>query len=841
MLFSVCFWKRYLGVKPMIEKILIRGAKVHNLKNIDVDIPLGKIVGIAGVSGSGKSSLAMGVLYAEGSRRYLEALSTYTRRRMTQASKASVDEVLYVPAALALHQRPGIPGIRSTFGTGTELLNSLRLMYSRLSNHRCPNGHYLKPSLAVAAGKKLVCSECGVHFYAPSAEELAFNSQGACQKCGGTGIVHTVDMASLVPDDSLTIDDGAVAPWNSLMWSLMTDVCREMGVRTDVPFRDLTEQEKDIVYHGPAVKKHLFYKSKNTENAGELDFTYFNAVYTVENALAKVKDEKGMKRVEKFLKEDICPECHGTRLSAAARAPKLRGISLDEVCNMTLSELVDWVRGVPTSLPDEMKPMAESICETFESMAKRLIDLGLGYLTLDRSAATLSTGERQRMQLARAVRNRTTGVLYVLDEPSIGLHPSNIVGLTGVMHDLVSDGNSVILVDHDTQILKEADWIVEMGPEAGANGGHVIAQGTIADVEKNPASQIGPFISGKAETKLRSCATKEELFVNGNIHLSTSQIHTVKPLEVDIPKGRLTVVTGVSGSGKTTLVLESLIPALDANISGHALPEHIRDVSAEGIRRIKLIDATPIGINVRSTVATYAGVHDELRKLYAKSEDAKNKGYKARDFSYNTGSLRCSGCDGTGVVSLDVQFIPDVNIQCPDCHGSRYSRIAYDVKLTNKAGESVSFPELMDMDINTAVEFCKDIKTVSQKLNTLKQLGLGYLTLGEETPSLSGGEAQRLKLASEIRKIQSDSVFVFDEPSIGLHPLDVQVLLKVFQALLDNGATVIVIEHDLDVIRNADYVIDMGPGGGENGGKIIASGTSQEIKLNKKSITGRYL
>ena len=825
----------------MIEKILIRGAKVHNLKNIDVDIPLGKIVGIAGVSGSGKSSLAMGVLYAEGSRRYLEALSTYTRRRMTQASKASVDEVLYVPAALALHQRPGIPGIRSTFGTGTELLNSLRLMYSRLSNHRCPNGHYLKPSLAVAAGKELVCSECGVHFYAPSAEELAFNSQGACQKCGGTGIVHTVDMASLVPDDSLTIDDGAVAPWNSLMWSLMTDVCREMGVRTDVPFRDLTEQEKDIVYHGPAVKKHLFYKSKNTENAGELDFTYFNAVYTVENALAKVKDEKGMKRVEKFLKEDICPECHGTRLSAAARAPKLRGISLDEVCNMTLSELVDWVRGVPTSLPDEMKPMAESICETFESMAKRLIDLGLGYLTLDRSAATLSTGERQRMQLARAVRNRTTGVLYVLDEPSIGLHPSNIVGLTGVMHDLVSDGNSVILVDHDTQILKEADWIVEMGPEAGANGGHVIAQGTIADVEANPASQIGPFISGKAETKLRSCAAKEEMFVNGNIHLSTSQIHTVQPLEVDIPKGRLTVVTGVSGSGKTTLVLESLIPALDANISGHALPEHIRDVSAEGIRRIKLIDATPIGINVRSTVATYAGVHDELRKLYAKSEDAKNKGYKARDFSYNTGSLRCSGCDGTGVVSLDVQFLPDVNIQCPDCHGSRYSRIAYDVKLTNKAGESVSLPELMDMDVNTAVEFCKDMKTVSQKLNTLKQLGLGYLTLGEETPSLSGGEAQRLKLASEIGKTQGDSVFVFDEPSIGLHPLDVQVLLKVFQALLDNGATVIVIEHDLDVIRNADYVIDMGPGGGENGGKIIASGTPQEIKLNKKSITGIYL
>ena len=825
----------------MIDKMLIRGAKVHNLKNIDVDIPLGKIVGIAGVSGSGKSSLALGVLYAEGSRRYLEALSTYTRRRMTQASKASVDEVLFVPAALALHQRPGVPGIRSTFGTGTELLNSLRLMYSRLASHRCPNGHYLAPSLAVAAGKELICPECGAHFYAPSAEELAFNSQGACKTCGGTGSVRTVDMASLVPDDTRSIDEGAVAPWNSLMWSLMTDVCREMGVRTDVPFRDLTAEEKEIVYHGPAVKKHILYKAKNSNQAGELDFTYYNAIYTVENALAKVKDEKGMKRVEKFLKEDICPECHGTRLSDAARAPKLRGISLDEACTMTLSGLAEWVRGVPGSLPEDMRPMAESICEAFLGTSKRLMDLGLGYLTLDRSASTLSTGERQRMQLARAVRNRTTGVLYVLDEPSIGLHPANIVGLTGVMHDLVADGNSVILVDHDTQILKEADWIIEMGPEAGAKGGHVIAEGSIPAMEENPASQIGPFLSGKAETRLRTCAAEKELFANGTIHLSTAQIHTVKPLEVDLPKGRLTVVTGVSGSGKTTMVLESLVPALDASINGSALPAHIRTINAEGIAHIKLIDATPIGINVRSTVATYAGVHDELRKLYARSGDAKEKGYKASDFSYNTGALRCPGCDGTGVVSLDVQFLPDVSIPCPDCRGSRYARAAYDVKLTNKAGKCISLPELMDMDVNSAIDFCKDMKTVSQRLNILKQLGLGYLTLGEETPSLSGGEAQRLKLASEIGKTQEDSVFVFDEPSIGLHPLDVRVLLGVFQALIDNGATVIVIEHDLDVIRNADYVIDMGPGGGEAGGKIVASGTPEEIERNPLSITGRYL
>ena len=825
----------------MIDKMLIRGAKVHNLKNIDVDIPLGKIVGIAGVSGSGKSSLALGVLYAEGSRRYLEALSTYTRRRMTQAAKASVDEALYVPAALALHQRPGVPGIRSTFGTGTELLNSLRLMYSRLASHRCPNGHYLEPSLLVAAEKELVCPVCGARFYAPSAEELAFNSQGACQRCGGTGSVRTVDLDTLVPDDSLTIDGGAVAPWNSLMWSLMTDVCREMGVRTDVPFRDLTEREKDIVFHGPAEKKHIFYHAKGSNQAGELDFTYFNAIYTVENALAKVKDEKGMKRVEKFLKEDVCPDCGGTRLSAAARHPKLRGLSLDEACTMTLSQAVEWVQEVPASLPKEMRPMAQSICDAFLGTAKRLLDLGLGYLTLDRSAATLSTGERQRMQLARAVRNCTTGVLYVLDEPSIGLHPANIVGLTGVMHDLVADGNSVILVDHDTEILREADWIVEMGPEAGAKGGHIIAQGSVPAIEENPASQIGPFLSGRAETQLRRRADRESLFVDGAIRLSTAQIHTVKPLEVAIPKGRLTVVTGVSGSGKTTMVLESLVPALEALIGGAALPEHIRAVTAENIRHVKLIDATPIGINVRSTVATYAGVHDELRKLYAKSPDAKEQGHKAGDFSYNTGSLRCPGCDGTGVVSLDVQFLPDVDIPCPDCRGSRYARAAFGVKLKNQAGQAVSLPELMDMDVSAALEFCKDRKTVSQKLGVLRQLGLGYLTLGEETPGLSGGEAQRLKLASEIGKTQTDSVFVFDEPSIGLHPLDVQVLLGVFQALLDNGATVVVIEHDLDVIRNADFVIDMGPGGGDAGGTVVACGTPEEIRENPASITGKYL
>ena len=822
------------------DKILIRGARVHNLKNIDVDIPLGKIVGIAGVSGSGKSSLSLGVLYAEGSRRYLESLSTYTRRRMTQAAKADVDEVLYVPAALAMHQRPGIPGIRSTFGTGTELLNSLRLMFSRLASHRCPNGHYVEPSLRVAAGKDLVCPVCGEHFYPPEAEALAFNSQGACRTCDGTGTIRTVDESTLIPDENLTIDEGAVAPWNTLMWSLMKDVCRAMGVRTDIPYKDLTDKEKDIVLHGPAEKKHILYKAKNSNDAAELDFTFFNATYTVENALSKVKDEKGMKRVEKFLRLDVCPDCGGTRLSDAARAPRLRGISLAEACTMTLTEIVEWVKGVPTSLPEEMRPMAESICASFLDAARRLLDLGIGYLTLDRSAATLSTGERQRMQLSRAVRNRTSGVLYVLDEPSIGLHPANLEGLCGVMDDLIADGNSVVLVDHDTQILSKSDWMIELGPGAGSQGGEVIAQGTVADMERNPVSIIGPYLTGKGRTE-PSHASGEEIFKYGAITMSTGRIHTVQSLEVRIPKGRLTVVTGVSGSGKTTMVLESLIPALQARISGASLPAHVKGIEAGGIGQVKLIDASPIGINVRSTVATYANVHDELRKVFAKTPDAKKHGYKDGDFSYNTGKLRCPTCDGTGVISLDVQFLPDVEISCPDCRGSRYCRAAESIRRENSAGEFHSLPELMDMDVNSALNACGDLRTVSQRLRVLRDLGLGYLTLGEQTPSLSGGEAQRLKLASEMGRGQQDSVFVFDEPTIGLHPSDVQTLLEVFRGLIGHGATVIVIEHDLDVIRSADFIIDMGPGGGSEGGRIVAQGSPHEISADPHSITGRFL
>lgn len=822
--------------------IIVRGAKVHNLKNIDVDIPLGKLVAIAGVSGSGKSSLALGTLYAEGSRRYLEALSTYTRRRITQAGRAEVDEIKHVPAALALHQRPGIPGIRSTFGTASELLNSLRLLFSRLGSHCCPNGHPCPPDMNVALMLPTKCPVCGEEFYGPGAEAMAFNSEGACPSCSGTGVIRTVNEDSLVPDDSLTIDEGAVAPWQTLMWSLMKDIARDLGVRTDVPFRDLTPKEKEIVFHGPAKKHHLLYMNEKTNMAGEMDFTYYNAVYTVENALAKVKDEKGMKRVEKFLHESACPDCGGTRLSAKVRSTTLAGKNLAEATAMTLADLIPWVQAVPGTLPEEMRPMADSIIQSFLDNAKRLIDLGLGYLTLDRASNTLSTGERQRVQLARAVRNETTGVLYVLDEPSIGLHPSNIDGLMNVVDSLIADGNSVVLVDHDVRVLKQADHMIELGPLAGTQGGTVLAQGTIGEIMAAGASKIAPFLADTGHRKIRRRAKASDVFHLGTIRMETCPIHTVHALNVAIPKGRLTAVTGVSGSGKTTLVLESLIPGLATHCAGEKLPFPVKTVEAEGIRRASLIDASPIGINIRSTVATYSGILDELRKLFAGTDAAKAGKLKAGDFSYNTGSLRCPVCDGTGQISLDVQFLPDVTITCPECEGKRYSGEAEKILWKPKTSEKAfSLPELMAMTVDDTMELFKDRKKIYEKLNVLHDLGLGYLTLGEDTPALSGGEAQRLKLASEMGRTQEDSVFVFDEPTIGLHPLDVQVLLGVFDRLVEAGATVLVIEHDLDVIANADYVIDMGPGGGEQGGRIVACGTPEQIRQSKESITGRYL
>lgn len=825
--------------RPQPTHIHVRGARVHNLKNIDVDIPLGELVGIAGVSGSGKSSLALGTLYAEGSRRYLDALSTYTRRRISQSARATVDEVRHVPAALALRQRPGIPGVHSTFGTSTELLNYLRLVFSRLGSHRCPHcGAHAAPSMAVALMQPITCPSCGREFFGPGAEDLAFNSAGACPTCGGTGIVRTVDEASLVPDESLSIDEGAVAPWNTLMWDLMKQVAREMGVRTDVPFA--SSRPKSATSSFMARRRRSTSSTTPRRATTSRSWTSPTSMLSTRWRTRSPRPRtKGLARVAKFLREDVCPDCGGTRLSAAARGPVIDGMTLGDATRMTLDELAVWAPGVPALMPEELQPMAQVIVAEMAEPICRLQQLGLGYLSLDRASSTLSTGERQRVQLARAVRNRTNGVLYVLDEPSIGLHPSNVEGLLGVVDDLLDDGNSVVLVDHDVRVLRHADHLIEIGPGSGADGGSIIAQGTVEEVESSPATRIGPFLSGARSVRVRERAAASDMFVHGAVRLETGAIHTVRPLAVEIPRGRLTAVTGVSGSGKTTLVLESLIPGLRAAIAGEQLPAHVRAVEPEGLRRANLIDATPIGANVRSTVATYSGVLDDLRRAYAKLPEAKERGLKAGAFSYNTGSLRCPTCDGTGQISLDVQFLPDVDIPCPDCGGSRYGSAAAEVRL---AGD-ISLPELLSYTVDQARDALAEtgLRSAKAKLAVLSDLGLGYLTLGEATPALSGGEAQRLKLASELTRSQEDALFVFDEPTIGLHPLDVEVLLGVLQRLIDNGATVVVIEHDLDMIANADWVIDMGPGGGAAGGRVVAAGTPEELAACPESITGRYV
>ncbi|MFG3340670.1 excinuclease ABC subunit UvrA [Glycomyces sp. NPDC048151] len=823
--------------------IEVRGARVHNLKGVDVSIPLGELVAIAGVSGSGKSSLALGVLYAEGSRRYLEALSTYTRRRLTQAAHAAVDSVEHVPAALALRQRPPVPGVRSTFGTATELLNSLRLIYSRLGHHQCPNGHRLEPTLDVALDLPLTCPECGAVFGPPGAESFAFNSDGACPRCEGTGIVREVDDAALVPDPTLSIEQGAVEPWKMFGLVVMPKVASELGVRTDVPFKELSKKEREIVFDGPETKRLILYPSRNGK-LFELNASYRNARQAVREALKNATTAKGLDRIDRYLSVQTCPDCEGTRLSALARSSLVDGITLAEATAKTLDEICGWVPAIASTVPEPMRPMAETIASQMLGTAQRLVELGLGYLTLDRASSTLSTGERQRVALSRAVRNRTTGVLYVLDEPSIGLHPSNVDGLLNVVRSLLADGNSVIVVDHDVQVLREADHLIEIGPGSGREGGTVVATGSARDLDRNPDSLIGGSISGRERVRGRQRAKARDVFDLGRIRIETGPLHTVHALELDVPRGRLTAVTGASGSGKTTLVLESLVPALRAHAAGEPLPEHVKSVDPAGIKRVNLVDASPIGVNVRSTVATYSGVLDDLRRAYAATDDAKRLGLKAGDFSYNTGSLRCPTCDGTGQIVLDVQFLPDVDIVCTDCGGTRYAPEADPVRRAprhSETDEGLTLPELLALTVEQALNHTADLKKVRSRLQTLADLGLGYLTLGEATPALSGGEAQRLKLAADLDRDQSDAVFVLDEPTVGLHPRDVEVLLEVLQRLVDNGATVLVIEHDLDVIANADHVVDLGPGGGAAGGRIVATGTPERIARTKSSVTGRYL
>ncbi|QNQ83683.1 excinuclease ABC subunit UvrA [Lactobacillus sp. PV037] len=820
------------------NNIEVRGAHLHNLKNVNVDIPLHKFIAISGLSGSGKSSLAMGTLYEEGSKRYLDALSTYMRRRIKQGTNAAVDSIKHIPSALALRQRPSVPNERATVGTTTETYNVLRLIFSRLGSPVCPNGHQLKPSLAIAQAMsktgsemgEITCSICNVKFYVPSAEDFAFNSDGACQNCEGTGKVRTLDESKLIPDENLTIKEGAVASWSLPGRNFMPNVAEFAGVRINVPFKELTAKEKDFVLSGPEKKYKMDFLSGTGRVFHDFNALYENAHQAVLKSAQSSKSERAQKRISEFFTYSTCEVCHGSRLKPELLKQKVNGKNIFEVENMPLGKLPAWSNEVLTNLPAEMHEMANELITEFINNLQPLLDLGLDYLTMARPGNTLSTGELQRIQLARTLRTETTGVLYVLDEPSIGLHPANVDGLIKVMKKIVAQGNSLVVVDHNVDIVAAADEIIEIGPGSGQEGGRLIAQGTPKEIANNSQSLIAPYLTGQGNLLVRKPAQKIN---EDKIKFEVNDYFNLKDVKTEIPINQLTAVTGFSGAGKTSLILDSLVPAIQAK-DRQSFPQQVSNFSSS-IKKVVSVDASPIGKSTRSTVATYTSIMDNLRKLFAKQPLSKERHYTPSYFSYNKEGA-CVTCGGTGIVTLDIQFLPDMQQTCPTCQGKRYNEQIQEVKW-----QGYSIVDILNLDVNEALTIFKDVPKIERELKLLQEVGLGYLHLGESTPALSGGEAQRLKLVTHLSKKEENTLFVFDEPTIGLHPLDVKVLVEVMQRLLDQGATIITISHDLNLIANSDYILDMGPRGGENGGKIVAAGLTQDLIKSPQSLTTEYL
>jgi excinuclease ABC subunit A len=817
--------------QTMPEVIGVRGARHNNLRDIDVDVPLWRTVAVVGVSGSGKTSLAMGTLYAEGLHRFLEGLSTYSRRRLTQAQRPDVDRIDHLPPALALRQRPPVPGPRSTVGTMSEVLNVLRLMMSRLGSHLCPNGHLVGPSIATQS-EEIVCPVCGARFVHPSAESFAFNSYGACPACQGLGVRSEVDVATLVPDPDKTIAEGAVLPWNSGGRRLSMYAAGELGVRLDVPYRSLTDHEREIVLHGEPVRRQVTLSSGRSGRSVQLSVNYDNAVAAVERSL-RSDNERTRRLVQRFLITRVCSVCHGTRLRPEALASRLGGRNLAEISALTLGELRGFVAGLPAGLPDELSRMTTGLLAEVNGGLRPLLDVGLDYLTLDRAGASLSTGERQRIELTSTVRASTTGMLYVLDEPSVGLHPSNVEGLLKTITALAGNGNSVVVVEHEREIIRSADWIIELGPAAGAKGGTLIAQGPPGELGEDPDSIMGPFLNGAvAVTRDRPALPGPD----GQITVEISDLYNLHHVTAAFPVHRLTAVAGPSGAGKTALVLDSLIPAARARLSGSALPGHVRRLDLGGIGQVVQVDASPIGQNARSTPATYSGAFDQIRRVFAESAYARRRRWKPGHFSFNTREGQCPTCRGLGHIDLDVQYLPDITVQCPTCHGARFNDATLAVQV-----DGLTIADVLGLSVDDALRQFADRGPVSAALRPVSEVGLGYLLLGEPTPSLSGGESQRLRIASRLRSNQRGALYVFDEPSTGLHPLDVATLVGVFDRLLAAGATIIVIDHDLDLLAAADQLIDMGPGGGPDGGHILASGTPADVARAPGSATGPWL
>ena len=936
----------------MQDKIIIHGARAHNLKNVDVTIPRDKLVVVTGLSGSGKSSLAFDTLYAEGQRRYVESLSAYARQFLGNMEKPDVDSIDGLSPAISIDQKTTSKNPRSTVGTATEINDYLRLLYARVGTPYCINGHgaikassveqivnqvlelperqrlqilapvirkkkgqhktifdkirkdgyvrvrvdgdiydvtevpelsktkkhdievvvdrivikksvrsrlfdSIEAALRLAEGyvvidtmdgKELLFSEhyacpvCG--FTVPELEPrlFSFNAPfGSCSDCDGLGIKLEVDLDLVVPDSSKSLREGALAPWNPISSSyypqMLAQAMEAFGIEMDKPFEELSEEEKQLIFFGSDGREFHFHYENEFGGVRDIDIPFEGVVTNINRRYHETNSDFTRSQMRLYMNELTCASCHGYRLNPQALSVKVGGeggLNIGQVSDLSIADHLELLSHL--TLTENEVAIATPIIKEIRDRLTFLHNVGLNYLTLSRSAGTLSGGESQRIRLATQIGSNLSGVLYILDEPSIGLHQRDNNRLIASLKKMRDLGNTLIVVEHDEDTMREADWLIDVGPGAGVFGGEIVAAGTPEQVAKSKKSITGQYLSGKREIPV----PLERRVGNGRfIEVTGAREHNLQNITARFPLGKFIAVTGVSGSGKSTLVNSILKKAIAQKLNRNSdKPGKFKNISGiEYIDRLIDIDQSPIGRTPRSNPATYTGVFDDIRDLFAKTNEAKIRGYKKGRFSFNVKGGRCEACSGDGIIKIEMHFLPDVYVPCEVCHGTRYNSETLEVHYKEK-----NIAQVLDMTVNDAVEFFKHIPKIERKLQTIKDVGLGYVTLGQPATTLSGGEAQRMKLASELHKRSTGkSFYILDEPTTGLHTEDIAKLLQVLSRFVDDGNTVLVIEHNLDVIKTADHIIDLGPEGGIGGGTIIATGTPEEVAANSASYTGQYL
>lgn len=823
------------------DKIVVHGAQQHNLKNIDVTIPRNRFVVLTGVSGSGKSSLAFDTIYAEGQRRYVESLSPFIRHYLEKVEKPKVDYVGGLSPAIAIEQKTVAKNPRSSVGTITEVMDYLRLLYSRIGTAHCLN-------CGSVLSEHRVCRQCGSSFPMLISQHFSPNSPlGMCPDCNGLGTSLEVDPALVVEHPELSLLDGASRWYGNLRkkplssWSTgpLEGLAKHYHVDLALPWQDLPQRFRDVLLYGSGDEQiHIVQRIEGKNGHWEYDQNTVveGLVPRIAQLFRQTRSEGTKEKYTSFMSQQPCPTCQGTRLSVAVRAVTLNGKAIDEVGNMTLDHVLNWLDELYDGLDDEAFAIAnEALNEAYQRI-QFMLNVGLHYLTLNRPAPTLSGGEGQRIRLASQLGCGLVGVLYVLDEPSIGLHARDQRKLLETLLQLRDMGNSVLVVEHDSETMRNADWLIDLGPAAGILGGEIVAEGTPEQVMAHPNSLTGRYLSGASKIMSphgRRTATKGEIVISG------ASLHNLKHVEARFPLGVLTCVTGVSGSGKSSLINGTLYPALTRALHGsqETPGPYTRIAGLEHLNKIINITQDAIGRTPRSNPATYVGLFDEIRRIFASTEQARKCGYHADRFSFNVEGGRCETCKGYGQKVIEMHFLADVWVTCRECNGTRFNSETLAIRYKGK-----NIAEVLDMDVQEALELFADHPKLTRTLETLHDVGLDYIKLGQSATTFSGGEAQRIKLAKELSRVATGrTLYILDEPTTGLHFADIQRLLDVLHRLVDAGNTVIVIEHNLDIIKNADRVLDLGPEGGERGGSIIAEGTPEEVALVEISATGRCL